>query len=182
MKSKLTIFPILAAVIFAACREDTPRAKHIQRATLPPEATPSREELAREQAAAAAPEQQSAAGAQIIADIQARYPGIRGIEVSLFGEATSSPSMGLYLPASAFHALTPDQIAALTAHLRSHIPKARANPGSYMTMTSSAPFYARGRQNVGGIRDDAWFIGTGRVEDGKLYYDRAELTGSDYRK
>ena len=90
--------------------------------------------------------------------------------------------MGLYIPEPELRSLTEKQISSLSAILRTHIPKARKNPDSYMSVPAAAPFYARARQNVTGIRDEAWFIGAGRVEGGKLFYDHAAITGSDYRE
>lgn len=180
MKSRLTILTLLALAVLTVCREDAQPEKASPVAGPVPARTP--EEVASERAAKAALAQQSAEGARLIADIQARYPGIKGIEISLFGEATPNPSMGLYIPESDLRTLTQKQISSLSAYLRAHIPKARKSPSSYMSTPAAAPFYARARHNVAGIRDEAWFIGAGRVEDGKLYYDRAAITGSDYRK
>lgn len=180
MKSRLTILPLFALALLSACREDASPEKATPVA--PPVPARSQEELASERSAKAALAQQIAEGAHLMADIKARHPGIKGIEISLFGEATPNPSMGLYIPEPELRSLTQNQISSLSAYLRTHISKARKSPHSYISIPPAAPFYARARENVAGIRDEAWFIGTGRVENGKIYYDRAAITGSDYRK
>jgi hypothetical protein len=176
MKSSLTISPLLALAILTACREDA-----LPKQTSPlPSRTSDKVESYRTANVALA--QQIAEGARLMADIQARYPGIKGIEISLFGEANPNPSMGLYIPEPELRSLTQNQISSLSAYLRTHIPKARKSPNSYMSIPPTAPFYARARENVAGIRDEAWFIGAGRVENGKIYYDRAAIVGSDCRE
>lgn len=168
MKSMLIVVPLLFLAVLTACREAVPAR------------TP--EEVASERVAKAELTQQSAEGALLVAHIQEKYPGVKGIEVSLFGEATPTPSMGLYIPEPELRSLTEKQISSLSAILRTHIPKARKNPDSYMSVPPAAPFYARARQNVIGTKDEAWFIGAGRVEGRKLFYDHVAITGSDYRK
>jgi hypothetical protein len=145
-----------------------------------PPSTPSPESLVKAREAEAALLKQSEAGAAIIASVKAKYPSISGMQVLLFGEATSTPSVGVYLPEPDLLALTESQISDLSAHLRSQISKVRSNPNYLMTIPSTAPLYLRAHQNVSGIRSKAWFIGVGRMEQGRILYDRIAFKGNDY--
>lgn len=145
-----------------------------------PPSTLSPESLVKAREAEAALLKQSDAGAAVIASVKAKYPSISGIQVLLFGEATSTPAVGVYLPEPALLALTESQISDLSAHLRSQIPKVRSNPSDFMTIPSTAPLYLRAHQNVSGIRSEAWFIGGGRTEEGTIFYDRIAFKGNDY--
>jgi hypothetical protein len=180
MKTFISIVFILSLLM--GCKDPKPVQTQVSSPTPPPapQSTPSPESLVKAREADAALLKQSEAGAAVIASVKAKYPSISGIEVSLFGEATSTPSVGVYLPEPALLALTESQISALSAYLRSQIFKVRSNPSDFMTIPSTAPFYLRAHQNVSGIRSEAWFIGVGRMEEGKFFYDRIAFKGNDY--
>jgi hypothetical protein len=146
MKTFISIVFILSLLV--GCKDLKPVQTQASSPT-PPPAPPSTESLVKAREAEAALLKQSEAGAAVIASVKAKYPSISGIEVSLFGEATSTPSVGVYLPEPALLALTESQISDLSAYLRSQIFKVRSNPSDFMTIPSTAPFYLRAHQKRG---------------------------------
>jgi hypothetical protein len=108
-------------------------------------------------------------GEKIFKSLKQKYSGL---EIAVHGGATKTPVVALFLPETEWSALSKPQQVSLTLYVESFIAKVRTNPDSYVGFPSSAPAYNMMRTNIANIKDGAWSIGVGPLNqrgDGPLY-------------
>ncbi len=116
-------------------------------------------------------------GRKIFERIKTNY---RRAEISIWGAASSSPKVALWIPESEWKSLPSVERGNLGYYVKSHVPIFRTNPGPHTGISSSAPIYSQLVSNCRRMSDDAWCIGVGAYNaEGNLLYDHEAVTGSE---
>jgi hypothetical protein len=90
----------------------------------------------------------------------------RTVYVLVMGEATDSPFMQLGMPRTVWDGIPEANRAALVAYVKSQIAEARAHPEKFGYIPFTAPAYASAKRNIGNMKDGAWEVGVGTLDEG----------------
>ena len=103
------------------------------------------------------------------------------INIEIFGAGNLYASLDLYMPTVVWTRLTAHQRDALVALIRSKILDAQAHPERYATLDPRAEAYPGEVESIREIKDDAWQIHVGKLDDeGYLNEEAVVLKGSEY--
>jgi len=104
----------------------------------------------------------------------------RTIDISMIGTLGGHATLDLAMPTGVWNKLNQDDKDALVALLQSKIKDARDHPENYAFTKPEAPAYLPELENIRQVRDGAWEIRTGHLDnEGYLVGDSPVLKGSD---
>jgi hypothetical protein len=161
-----SVFFVTAAL--TSCRDSKPEQAYTKLAAPLPAATPKQVPI---------PPGAVEEGRKIFERIRSNYARA---EISIWGAASNSPKVALWIPESEWKSLSSIEQGYLGYYVKSSVPAIRSNPGPHTGISSSAPIYSRLVSNCYNMSNDSWIIGVGPYNaEGKLLLDHEAVNGTE---